>query len=50
LAAQKIVGWEDGDQYQLLLAGNLKIYRPEWRETVPLYAGATSRKRPTGAA
>ena len=38
LAAKEIAGWEDADQYKLLLAGNPKIYRPEWRETVLLYA------------
>ena len=40
LAALEIAGWEDVDQYKLLLAGeNPKIYRPEWRETVLLYGG-----------
>jgi len=39
LAALEIAGWEDGDQYKLLLADNLKIYKPEWREAVLLYGG-----------
>ncbi len=40
LAALEIGGWEDAEQYKLLLAGeNAKIYRPEWRETVLLYGG-----------
>ncbi len=39
LAALEIVGWEDADQYKLLLGEGLKIHRPEWRETVLLYGG-----------
>jgi formylglycine-generating enzyme required for sulfatase activity len=39
LAALEIAGWEDKDQYKLLLGRNAKIYRPEWRETVLLYGG-----------
>ena len=39
LAALEIAGWEDADQYKLLLGGEPKIYRPEWRETVLLYGG-----------
>jgi len=39
LAALEIAGWEDADQYELLLAGNPKAYLPEWRETMLLYAG-----------
>jgi formylglycine-generating enzyme required for sulfatase activity len=39
LAALEIAGWEDADQHELLLGGSPKIYKPEWRETVLLYAG-----------
>jgi formylglycine-generating enzyme required for sulfatase activity len=39
LAALEIAGWEDSDQYKLLLGSALKIYKPEWRETVLLYCG-----------
>jgi formylglycine-generating enzyme required for sulfatase activity len=39
LAALEIAGWEDNDQYKLLLAESPKIYQPEWRETVLLYGG-----------
>jgi predicted NACHT family NTPase len=39
LAALEIAGWEDADQYKLLLGRSPKIYLPEWRETVLLYAG-----------
>lgn len=39
LAALEIAGWADTDQYKLLLGRNLKIYKPEWRETVLLYGG-----------
>ena len=39
LAALEIAGWEDADQYKLLLGGAPKIYQPEWRETVLLYGG-----------
>jgi formylglycine-generating enzyme required for sulfatase activity len=39
LAALEIAGWEDADQYRLLLGRSPKIYRPEWRETVLLYGG-----------
>ena len=40
LAALEIAGWEDADQYNLLLGRSpQKIYRPEWRESVLLYAG-----------
>jgi formylglycine-generating enzyme required for sulfatase activity len=39
LAALEIAGWEDADQYKLLLGRSPKIYKPEWRETVMLYGG-----------
>ena len=39
LAALEIAGWEDGDQYKLLLGRSPKIYQPEWRETVLLNGG-----------
>ena len=39
LAALEIAGWEDADQYKLLLGKSPKIHQPEWRETVLLYAG-----------
>jgi predicted NACHT family NTPase len=39
LAALEIAGWEDGDQYKLLLGSSPKIYQPEWREAVLLYGG-----------
>ena len=39
LAALEIAGWEDADQFELLLGGAARIYRPEWRETVLLYGG-----------
>jgi formylglycine-generating enzyme required for sulfatase activity len=39
LAAQEIAGWEDADQYKLLLNGDPRIYKPEWRETALLYGG-----------
>ena len=39
LAALEIAGWEDTDQYKLLLGGEARIYQPEWRETVLLYGG-----------
>ena len=39
LAALEIAGWEDADQYKLLLGKSPKIYKPEWRETVLLYGG-----------
>ena len=43
LAALEIAGWEDEDQYRLLLGVEpkieVKIYKPEWRETVLLYGG-----------
>ena len=39
LAALEIAGWEDGDQYKLLLGDDPRIYKPEWRETVLLYGG-----------
>jgi formylglycine-generating enzyme required for sulfatase activity len=39
LAALEIAGWEDNDQYELLLGGEARIYQPEWRETVLLYGG-----------
>jgi hypothetical protein len=39
LAALEIAGWPDADQFQLLLDGEPRIYRPEWRETVLLYGG-----------
>jgi len=39
LAALEIAGWEDADQYKLLLGGEPKIYKPEWRETTLLYGG-----------
>ncbi len=37
LAALEIAGWEDATQHELLLSGETRIYRPEWRETVLLY-------------
>jgi formylglycine-generating enzyme required for sulfatase activity len=39
LAALEIAGWEDADQYKLLLGRNPKVHQPEWRETVLLYGG-----------
>ena len=43
LAALEIAGWEDSDQFKLLLEGpgdaTPRIYHPEWRESVLLYAG-----------
>lgn len=39
LAALEIAGWEDADQYKLLLGKSSKIHNPEWRETVLLYGG-----------
>lgn len=39
LAALEIAGWEDADQYKLLLGRSPKIHKPEWRETVMLYGG-----------
>jgi len=39
LAALEIAGWEDAEQYKLLLDGGSRIYRPEWRETALLYGG-----------
>jgi formylglycine-generating enzyme required for sulfatase activity len=39
LAALEINGWADADQHELLLSGDAKIHRPEWRETVLLYGG-----------
>ncbi|MBZ5726480.1 MAG: SUMF1/EgtB/PvdO family nonheme iron enzyme [Acidobacteriia bacterium] len=39
LAALEIAGWEDADQYKLLLGGGPRIYQPEWRETALLYGG-----------
>jgi formylglycine-generating enzyme required for sulfatase activity len=39
LAALEIAGWEDSDQYKLLLGGEPRIYLPEWRETALLYGG-----------
>jgi len=39
LAALEIAGWEDAGQYKLLLGESENIYKPEWRETVLLYAG-----------
>ena len=39
LAALEIAGWEDADQYKLLLVAEPRIYKPEWRETVLLYGG-----------
>lgn len=39
LAAEEIAGWEDSEQYRLLLPDQPKIYLPEWRECVLLYGG-----------
>jgi formylglycine-generating enzyme required for sulfatase activity len=39
LAALEIAGWPDADQYKLLLDGDPRIYKPEWRETALLYGG-----------
>ncbi len=39
LAALEVAGWEDADQYKLLLGRDPKVYKPEWRETVLLYGG-----------
>jgi formylglycine-generating enzyme required for sulfatase activity len=39
LAALEVAGWEDTDQYKLLLGRDAKVYKPEWRETVLLYGG-----------
>lgn len=39
LAALEIAGWEDADQFRLLLGSSPKIYQPEWRETMLLYGG-----------
>ena len=40
LAALEIAGWEDAEQFKLLVEGaDAKIYKPEWREPVLLYAG-----------
>ena len=39
LAALEIAGWEDADQFKLLLDCDPKIYKPEWRETALLYGG-----------
>jgi formylglycine-generating enzyme required for sulfatase activity len=39
LAALEIAGWEDADQYKLLLGRSPKVYKPEWRECVLLYGG-----------
>jgi formylglycine-generating enzyme required for sulfatase activity len=39
LAALEIAGWEDSDQYKLLLGRSPQIHKPEWRETVMLYGG-----------
>jgi formylglycine-generating enzyme required for sulfatase activity len=39
LAALEIAGWEDADQYKLLLGKSPKIHESEWRETVMLYGG-----------
>ena len=44
LAALEIAGWEDKDQYKLLLGRSPKIYRPEWRETALLYGGLLPSK------
>jgi len=38
LAALEIFGWEDAKQHDLLLGDGGRIYKPEWRETVLLYA------------
>jgi hypothetical protein len=37
LAALEIAGWPDADQFKLLLDGEPRIYKPEWRETFLLY-------------
>jgi formylglycine-generating enzyme required for sulfatase activity len=39
LAALEIAGWPDADQFKLLLDGEPRIYKPEWRETFLLYGG-----------
>jgi len=39
LAAAEINGWTDANQYALLLNGDSKVYKPEWRESVLLYGG-----------
>jgi formylglycine-generating enzyme required for sulfatase activity len=39
LAALEIAGWEDTTQHDLLLGGEPRIYKPEWRETALLYGG-----------
>jgi hypothetical protein len=39
LAALEIAGWEDAEQFKLLLDGEPRIYKPEWRETALLYGG-----------
>ena len=39
LAALEIAGWEDMAQHELLLGGEPRIYKPEWRETALLYGG-----------
>jgi formylglycine-generating enzyme required for sulfatase activity len=39
LAALEIAGWEDTAQHELLLGGEPRIYKPEWRETALLYGG-----------
>ncbi len=36
LAALEVAGWEDSEQYELLLG---KMYQAEWRESVMLYGG-----------
>lgn len=36
LAALEVAGWEDSEQYELLVG---KVYQPEWRESVMLYGG-----------
>jgi len=46
LAALEIAGWEDSDQYKLLLGKSPKIYQPEWRETVLLYGGLLYKAGP----
>ena len=46
LAALEIAGLEDADQYALLVGDDLKIYRPEWRETVLLYGGLLYKAGP----
>src|ERR1017187_1147371 len=43
LAALEIAGWEDADQYKLLLGGEPRIYKPEWRETARLFRGRLCR-------